>query len=60
MTGPQFRKIREKLKLTQAQLGAELDGRDRRTIWLYETERTPIPRTVGLAMTEWAKAGAVT
>lgn len=59
MTPSQFRELRKSLDLTQVQLAEHL-GLTRRAIWCYETQRSPIPKTVELAMRAVRDGGEAT
>lgn len=57
MTGPEFRALRKRLGLTQAQLGAKLDLHHDR-ISQYERGQAPIPWTVEISVHHFAECPA--
>ena len=54
MTGPEFRALRKRLGLTQAQLAAKLDLHHDR-ISQYERGQAPIPRAVEISVHHFAE-----
>jgi len=51
MEGSKFKEVREKLRLTQAQIAEEL-GVKENTVYRWENDRLPISKTVWLALAQ--------